>query len=149
VPQREPYSAGLPAPIAELREDLDALLRFAENLQERCYRLSVWAWTLVTAILVLGPFVVGCSRLLGLNELHYSAVLYLFFAALDLLLGVAVLRLRLHLRRESRMLYDAVRILHEVGSTQFTQMTELQRQLFQFRLARLDYGSRGKFRWFL
>lgn len=124
-----------------LREDLEAALRFAEDLQNSAAHMALFRWTgiivaflsfIVFALLLpsvitsfrLGPALIGVVG--GVCAASGSMMVTMYFQR--------------RLRTELRALYRTSQLLHEVAGSQQSSMSPIQRELLKLRLSRLDYG---------
>lgn len=138
-------SQGPPDPyvpdFVSLREDLDAALRFAEDLQNNVARLTLSRWVgIIIAFASLMVFALFLpSVIAGLRLGPALGVLAGFCAALISMMETMSVQRRL--RTELRALYRISQLLHEVAGSQQSSLSPIQRELLRLRISRLDYAS--------
>jgi hypothetical protein len=137
---------------ALLREDLDAALRFAEDLQKNVAHLALFRWVGITiaflslsVFALLSPSLITSFRL-GVEKTVREAgpaligSLTSFCAAWGSMMVTMYFQRRL--RREVRALHWTSQLLHEVAGSQQSSLSPIQRELLRLRLSRLDYAVR-------
>jgi hypothetical protein len=124
-----------------LREDLNAALRFAEELQNNAARLTLFRW--VGIIIAFASFIASALLLLSvIAGVRLGPALGLIASCCAAFVSTtAAMYFQRRLRTERRALFRTSQLLHEVAGSQQSSLSPIQRQILELRISRLDYAS--------
>lgn len=130
------------------REDLDAALALAEELQNRLDLLATRRWRVLLAATILCAGLIGVGLTIFVVSSEHLGWDPPFKGALALSVPVLLSGflflvftedgMRGRLRTEKRALRQTTRMLHELAGA--ATLSPIQRELFRVRLSRLDFG---------